>query len=355
MEKYENTAVRIRKLLERGGSVNLDSLFSGVKAWQEKKKENTANQKEFKKSLENFQEAERLSGGLDEEIQKEFQELGRNYREEASLLEEEWEMLEAERGGMQNEIQKKLEELEQARKKLETAASGKYGEHFREALAVCDRSIQSYRELMALIEAEAGECQGDAAAARANLQKENVLLTELQIRESAISMLVSITKEQRAAVSYYTGSGYKQTNPYLRRQAPRPDDKVLDQIQALHSLLSEQQTKRPVTVYRGVSHDTPMISGSKRGLNTYSDEELYGKLLVDGAFVSTSLREDSAFSGTMLVLDLPVGTRGAYVGDISTLQHVEREFLMDKDQAFRVTRVERRNGKRYIYAKSLRK
>ena len=208
--------------------MNLDSLFSGVKAWQEKKKENTANQKEFKKSLENFQEAERFSGGLDEEIQKEFQELGRNYREEASLLEEEWEMLEAERGGMQNEIQKKLEELQQARKKLETAASGKYGEHFREALAVCDRSIQSYRELLALLEADAGDCQGDAAAARSKPPEgRRLLLTELQVQEvGAIPMLVSMTKEAEGRGELLYGKRVQTERiPTCGRQAPRPEDR----------------------------------------------------------------------------------------------------------------------------------
>ena len=32
----------------------------------------------------------------------------------------------------------------------------------------------------------------------------------------------------------------------------------------------------------------------------------------------------------------------------------EREFLMDMGQAFRVTGVERKNGKRYVYAKAIR-
>ena len=335
--------------------MNLDFFKSGAKAWKEKKTEYTEKKAEWEESFEKFQEAEACSERLDQEIQREFAGLEREYQQESELLAEECRMLESQRFALHQEIEKKLEDLQTARAKLTAAASGMYGAHFQEALGVCERSIQNYRELLDLLEEDARDCQGDAAASRRSRQRETTLLTELQVQEAVIPMLVSMTKEQRAAVSCYTGSGYKQINPYLRRQTGRPEEGVLKQIQALHSLLENQRLKTPMTVYRGVSHNTAMIGGSKRGLNTYSDEELCGKLLVDGAFVSTSLRENSAFPGTMLVLDLPAGTRGAYVGDISTLQHEEREFLMDKDQAFRVTKVERRNGKRYIYAKSLKK
>ena len=251
-------------------------------------------------------------------------------------------------------VGRKLLALTEAESKLETAVQGRYGEAFSDALAACRRSIGNYQELLEMLRENAQLSGKDPEALRAGVQKSHGLLAEFQVQEEAVQMLVSMTGKQKAAVRYYTGTGYSLINPYLRGRSKTLDPQARQQMEELHSLLEHQRVRKPITVYRGISHDTPMVTGSARGLNRYSDEELCGKLLVDGAFVSTSLREDSAFSGTMLVLELPIGVRGAYVGDISTLKHQEREFLMDMGQAFRVTGVERKNGKRYVYAKAIR-
>lgn len=335
--------------------MDYESLKSQLKALLEKQTKNSESQKEFNDSFGKFQSAEAASQNLDDSIRQELLEAGRTYQESAKVLEQEREMIEAERGSMREEIQGRLADLQAARGKLESAAQGKYGPYSQEALQVCGRLIRDYQELLGMIGSDAGTADGGAGESVSGFQKERALLSELQVQENVVGMLAGMTEKQRTAVGYYTGSGYTQINPFLRGQTGAVSDGVKEQIRQLHSLLGNQRIRQPITVYRGVSHDTSMVGGSSRGLNSYSDQELCGKLLVDGAFVSTSLREDSAFSGTMLVLDLPAGTRGAYVGDISSLQHQEREFLMDMGQAFRVTRVERRNGKRYVYAKSIRK
>lgn len=334
--------------------MSYDFWKNSVASFLEKEKQNSEKEKEYGESLRKFEEAEAGSGHLDEEIRREIQEVRSSYQEDARLLEQERELLEQERREICSEVQNRLLALTEAESKLETAVQGRYGEAFSDALAACRRSIGNYQELLEMLRENAQLSGKDPEALRAGVQKSHGLLAEFQVQEEAVQMLVSMTGKQKAAVRYYTGTGYSLINPYLRGRSKTLDPQARQQMEELHSLLEHQRVRKPITVYRGISHDTPMVTGSARGLNRYSDEELCGKLLVDGAFVSTSLREDSAFSGTMLVLELPTGVRGAYVGDISTLKHQEREFLMDMGQAFRVTGVERKNGKRYVYAKAIR-
>lgn len=333
--------------------MQLEEWKKNLSAFLEKKSEHGQKQAAYTDSWTQFQPLESDAERLDEPVREALGEMGRQYREDLRLLEQERDMLEGERTRMEGEIRAHLDTLRLAREKLERAAGSGYGGALYEALRACRRSEAEYRSLLALLEDHRAGEAGDVPALRENLAREQTLLTEVHVKEQAVGMLAGMSPEQRAAVTYYTGLGYLQINPYLRGKSAGVTPQCREQILRLSALLGSQVTDRPMRVYRGVSPDTAMVRGGRKGLDAYSDQELVGKLLVDGGFVSTSLREESAFSGTMLVLDLPPGSRGAYVGDISQAQHYEREFLMDRNQVFRVTGVTRKNGKRYIHATAL--
>lgn len=334
--------------------MHLEEWKKSVSSFLEKEKKHGEKYTDYQASWDKFQQLESGAEGLDQSVREALGEMGRNYEEDLRLLEQERSLLEGERTRMEGEIQAHLNELARAREKLERISDNPYGGALQEARGACRRTEREYRSLLELLRNNRSmEPEGDLGQVREHVRQEQTLLTEIYVKEQAIPMLVGLTPKQRTAVHYYTGLGYQQVNPYLRGKTTSIYPKDLEQIRVLSQLLSQQITDRPMRVYRGISPNTPMVHGGTKGLDGYSDQELVGKLLVDGAFVSTSLREDSAFPGTMLVLDLPKGCRGAYVGDISQAQHYEREFLMDRNQVFRVTRVVHERGKRYIYATAL--
>lgn len=340
--------------------MSLDSLRRQTTSHLEKREGNAERQKEFDESYRLFQNLESTSTRLDDTVLEQLGEMRRDYEESAGELAMERSILSEERSEMENTIQRELETLRQTRAKLESAAGESYGTHVQDALGACDRSIRDYQALLEQIGVDTIGEGGDLSAMREHVHTEQRVLSELLVEADAVSLLSTLTAEERRAVQFYTGMGYQSTNPVLRGEIPidAASKETLVAIRNLHNVLSRQTTRCPLTVYRGVRDGTRMVRGTDRavGLDALTDEQLVGKLLVDGAFVSTSTRESTCHKyNTRLVLELPAGTYGAYVGDISTFQHSEREFLMDMNQAFRVNRVERRDGIRYIYATSLRR
>ena len=340
--------------------MSLDSLKRETTSHLEKRREHAERQTEFDESYRLFQELESASSRLDDTVLEQLGEMRRGYEERAGELAMERTMLSEERSEMEDTIQKELETLRQTKAKLEAAAEGTYGTHVQDALRACDRSIEDYQALLAQIGADTIGENGDLSAMREHVNTEQRVLSELMVEADAAPLLSTLTAEERSAVQFYTGSGYDTINPVLRNAngVDTASRETLVAIRNLHNVLSRQTTRCPITVYRGVRDGTRMVRGTDGavGLDALTDEQLVGKLLVDGAFVSTSTRESTCHNyTTRLVLELPAGSYGAYVGDISLFQHSEREFLMDMNQAFRVRRVERRDGIRYIYATSLRR
>lgn len=61
-------------------------------------------------------------------------------------------------------------------------------------------------------------------------------------------------------------------------------------------------------------------------LGCLHDSILTGKIISDAGFMSTSLDRGSAFGGDLLLeIDVPQGSKGAYVGDIASAGHIMKE------------------------------
>lgn len=342
----------------------------------QKKTEHKEKKDDLEESTLLFSELNSISDRLDDSILQALDGMRSSYDLEQSLLEQERALLEKERFSMLDTVKKNLENLRKAKAKLENAAQGRYAAHFRDGLNACERSIWEYQSLMDLLEGDCSLANESISHLRESLERGQTLLAETQIRADAITALTTITPGQRKAVRAYTSENnwdsYRFTNRVLRgekmekvlnpgtpEQRAQQREAIMTAITQLHEFLGAQRTSVPITVFRRVRDSVPMVKNGNEpnleDLDSIHDDQLVGKMLVDGAFVSTATRENATVGSgkTMLVIDLPAGSRGAYVGDISSSGDDEREVVLDRIQKFRVTRIERRDNMRYIYCTAL--
>ena len=154
----------------------------------------------------------------------------------------------------------------------------------------------------------------------------------------------SLSTEHKAAIHSYTGTAYSNINATMRGLEKQFDPGNHECAINIHQALSGASIPADCTVYRGVSSKA---LGMQRML---PDNMLVGKTFTDHGFMSTSLERNSAFGGDMLLeVDVPKGSHGAYVGDISAAGHYESEVLFDAGQQMRITGVRRdENGRRIV-------
>ena len=78
-------------------------------------------------------------------------------------------------------------------------------------------------------------------------------------------------------------------------------------------------------------------------------EKLVGTTFEDQGFVSTGAAKGTGFTSHDIMLNIycPKGTKGAYVDDISKFQG-ENELILQRGYSYKVTKVEKKNGKIYI-------
>lgn len=160
----------------------------------------------------------------------------------------------------------------------------------------------------------------------------------------------ALSDTEKEAVHAYTDTAYSNINQKLRGKTDSWDSGNLDRAKAIHSALGRSSIPCDCTVYRGGSSD---ILGSFKNL---SDEELKGKILKDNGFMSTSLDRGSAFGGNILLeIDVPKGSKGAYVGDVSHYNHIESEVLFDCNSMMVINDVQSIGGQRIIKASMINK
>ncbi|MCQ9290695.1 ADP-ribosyltransferase domain-containing protein [Staphylococcus hyicus] len=140
----------------------------------------------------------------------------------------------------------------------------------------------------------------------------------------------SLTQDELNAVISYTDVAYKSINAYLNNNSLpiRDEDKAL--IPIVSQALSKFELSDPIRVYRGI------------GEHEYRDVIKNGELYSFSSFKSTSVdtKVTEYFSGgegqgKLLIVDVPIGTRGAYLESISIYPE-EQEFLLDRNQKFRI-------------------
>ena len=157
----------------------------------------------------------------------------------------------------------------------------------------------------------------------------------------------SLTKEQYYAIHEYTDTAYSNINASLRGKGNfLPGN--LEKATEIHMALQDAKIPRSCTVYRGVTSDALGY------LQNLTDEEMVGHVIRDGGFMSTTLKRESAFCGSVqLEIDVPAGARGAFIGSISCYPD-EDEVLFDAQRCLVITGVRRgQYGERIISARML--
>lgn len=135
----------------------------------------------------------------------------------------------------------------------------------------------------------------------------------------------TLTSPQKRKLMDYSGSYYTQINGVLRGTWAQSSS-VLADARTISSAMV--RTEHAFTVFRGVD------------LGTHNFK--VGSLWTDKGFVSTSINRNAGFSDhkpTKLVIDVPIGTKGFYIGP-NSLHPSELEYLIDRNTKFRVVSVQ---------------
>jgi hypothetical protein len=147
------------------------------------------------------------------------------------------------------------------------------------------------------------------------------------------SWINNLSKEELSALKKYTGEVfYSNINDTLRgfSSFTHNNEKYCDLIT---SALSKASTPEDIIVFRGTSK---MMLGALKNLPA---DQLVGKIIQDKAFMSTSLMEGEVYdSNLILIMNIPKGTQGAYIGSLSFL-HGEFEFLLNRGYRMLIQKV----------------
>lgn len=133
-----------------------------------------------------------------------------------------------------------------------------------------------------------------------------------------------LKQRERSMLASYKGNGYMAYNDRLRTGAG--GDFLDARIKVLTDALARAETKRAITVYRGV-----------KGLNLSKIKK--GLILRESGFMSTSINGETAksFGGSVFEIRIPEGFKGAaYVHSVPYHHLNEYEFLIKPGTDFRV-------------------
>jgi len=224
-------------------------------------------------------------------------------------------------------------------------------EHFNKLLTLSGKFFESYIQKLVEVKkctAFTGGSSGKGTGS-SNSSCAAAASPVLSVQEAGKVWTESLSKDQYAALRSYTGSGYVYINAPLRGLSPSFQDGYKEKAILIHQALSACSIPQACTVYRGTS------AASLGPLQNLADDQLVGALFNDKGFLSTSINSEDAFRGEIkLVIDVPAGAKGAYIGYLSQLGHSESEVLFDMDSLMRITKVDRdKNGKRVIHARMM--
>jgi hypothetical protein len=192
------------------------------------------------------------------------------------------------------------------------ASASRHCQHAALALVAASREGESF------VTRTVGGAGGSAGAPATT----NEARAEVPAQAGATADNGALNDADERALSDYTGTGYKQINPYLRRNSN--DDSHLDsRVSAVSQALSKLPTHSGI-VYRGTWLSADV-----------ADSYAVGSFVTERGFTSTSSDERHAFGGNTLFLIK--SKSGRVLGDHSQHRN-ESEVLFDHGTNFRVAR-----------------
>lgn len=148
-----------------------------------------------------------------------------------------------------------------------------------------------------------------------------------------------VRESELGAVGSWTRTDYTFINRYLRNNDKGVRSESIQNAEILKNMIDRNIVSEPFTVKRGTDF-TAMnrLFGSdawkKEGYN------VSGKIITDPGFFATTPDLHGGFGGGIqMYIDIPSGTKGVYLGDLSAAPD-EKEFLLQCGTEFIVDRVE---------------
>lgn len=135
----------------------------------------------------------------------------------------------------------------------------------------------------------------------------------------------------------YTGNAYYSINKYLRTGKGNKKE-VQDAIDNITSLIDEGYIdSNSLKTFRGLPDIGIRNISDSLGFDIYSPEAI-GKIFSDKAFMSTSLRPDTAaeFGNNLFNIKTQKGANGLYLPDLGLYGKEEQELLLQKNSLFKI-------------------
>lgn len=148
-----------------------------------------------------------------------------------------------------------------------------------------------------------------------------------------------VRESELGAVGSWTRTDYTFINRYLRNDDKGVRSESIQNAEILKNMIDRNIVSEPFTVKRGTDF-TAMnrLFGSdawkKEGYN------VSGKIIMDPGFFATTPDLHGGFGGGIqMYIDIPSGTKGVYLGDLSAAPD-EKEFLLQCGTEFIVDKIE---------------
>ncbi|MBI5551138.1 MAG: ADP-ribosyltransferase [Desulfobacterales bacterium] len=143
----------------------------------------------------------------------------------------------------------------------------------------------------------------------------------------------NLSHSEKESITDYTATSYQNINGVLRGTEKTYSGNNAEIAENISRALKRADVPEDLVVYRGAS------KGALGPLKTLPKEQMIGKVIEDKGFMSTSILKSSSFNGDIkLKINVPKGTKGAYLGKISCYPN-EAELLLDKGQKMIITEV----------------
>lgn len=148
-----------------------------------------------------------------------------------------------------------------------------------------------------------------------------------------------VRESELGAVGSWTRTDYTFINRYLRNDDKGVRSESIQNAEILKNMIDRNLVSEPFTVKRGtdftaMNHLFGSDAWKKEGYN------VSGKIITDPGFFATTPDLHGGFGGGIqMYIDIPSGTKGVYLGDLSAAPD-EKEFLLQCGTEFIVDKIE---------------
>lgn len=146
-------------------------------------------------------------------------------------------------------------------------------------------------------------------------------------------------REELGAIGSWTRTDYIHINDYLRNNNKGVRPESIRNAETLKNMIERNVVEEPFTVRRGTDH---IAMNHLFGGDNWKDPgyNTSGKIITDKGFFATTPDPQGGFNGDIkMYIDIPKGTKGIYIGDLSVAPD-EKEFLLQCGTSFEVDRIE---------------